>query len=468
MDASVLERLKEIVGEQYLSTREDVLLAYSMSASTGYDPVLPAAVVRPADTREVAEVLRVANEHGIPVTPRCGGSSLQGEVVPQEGGLVVDLLRLRDITLFRDLRSVRVGAGVTFAALDRYLADHDLWVPIFPESALVCTLAGNVAVNGAGPGSSRYGCIAEMVLGLEVVLADGRIVQTGTEANPDAPGPYLRYAFGPDLTGLFIGSLGTLGIITAVSLKTFRRIHHFDYNTYGFDTAGAAERFVLELKENDIGVLFASIYEGRILEFFLDMLGEEYGVPQHDWPPYTVSATIGRLREDQLASDVALARRICEDIGGHVIGITELPRGEWDDRMRTFVRSSYAHGWHWRILYHHQPPSNWHRSVEEIWAVLDEYGLLGHTAGFLSGHGSYNFYPHCYFYPTDPDEEAKVRSAHAELARRLFATGAVPFKLAPYWVAGVEEMAPYLDLLRQLKRALDPNGILNPGVLGGL
>ncbi|MHA1636516.1 MAG: FAD-binding oxidoreductase, partial [Candidatus Thorarchaeota archaeon] len=278
MEKKAIEELAKIVGEEYVSTRKDVLLTYSASASTGYDPVLPGAVVRPGTTLEVSEVMKVANKYKIPVTPRSGGSSLQGEVIPKEGGLVVELMRLNEIKIFEELRSVRLGAGITFGKLDKFLNQYDMWVPIYPESSLVCTVAGNVAVNGAGPGSSTYGCIAEMVLGLEVVLPNGKIIQTGTEANPNAPGPFLRYAFGPDLTGLFIGSLGTFGIITSVSVKLFKKMHHFHYNTYGFDTAKQAEDFLDLVKRYDVNTVFASIYEGRILEFFLDMLGEEYGI----------------------------------------------------------------------------------------------------------------------------------------------------------------------------------------------
>ncbi|MHA1480703.1 MAG: FAD-binding oxidoreductase [Candidatus Thorarchaeota archaeon] len=468
MDQKIVSQLAKIVGEEYVSTRKDVLLTYSTSASIGYDSVLPGAVVRPRTTQEVSEIIKLANKHKIVVIPRSGGSSLQGEVIPKKDGLVVELMRLDDIRIFESLNSVKIGAGVTFGMLDKYLNKFDKWVPIYPESALVCTVAGNVVVNGSGPGSSVYGCIAEMVLGLEVVLPNGEIIQTGTEANPNAPGPFLRYAFGPDLTGLFIGSLGTFGIITSVSVKIFKRMHFFNYETYGFETAKQAEDFLDLLKRNDVNSVFASIYEGRILEFFLDMLGEEYGIPPTQWSPFTVSATIGRVREDQMKSDAAKAEELCKSIGGQVIGVKQLPQGEWDDRMRTFARSSYAHGWHWRILYHHQTPSNWHKSVDAIWDVMDDFGLLGHTAGFLSGHTSYNMYPHLYYDPTDKEEEMKVRDAHKELAKRLFKTGAVPFKLAPYWVDGVEEMKSYMDFIRSLKNSIDPNGIMNPKTLGGI
>lgn len=464
MDKEIVEELSRIVGEEYVSTRKDILLTYSTSASTSYDRVFPGAVVRPRTTKEVSEVLKIANKRKIPVTPRGGGSSLQGEVIPQKDGLVIDLMRLNDITLYKDLRSVNVGAGITFGELEKYLKKEDLWVPYYPGSSLVATYAGNVAVNGAGYGSPIFGCVAEHVLGLEVVLPNGTIIQTGSEANPHAPGPFLRYAFGPDLTGLFIGSLGSFGIITKVSLKTQKRMKFFDYNTYGFETVEQAQIFLQELRQNDINSIWVALYEGRILDFFLDMVGEEYGVPQHEWPNYTVSVAFGRVREDQLESDMRAAQGTCEKLEGQVIGIKELPKGEWEDRLREFVRSSYVHGWHWRILYHHQPLLNWHKTMDLMWAVMDEYGILGHTAGFQSQR-SYNFYPQLYYDPQDKEEEEKVIEAHRDLSRRLFKTGAVPFKLAGYWIEGISEMDSYLQFLNTIKDDIDPNQILNPGII---
>jgi FAD/FMN-containing dehydrogenase len=467
VDSKILRELAKIVGEKYISTKEDVLFAYGASASMSYDRVVPGAVVKPANTTEVAAVITIANEHKIPVMPRSGGSGLQGEVIPPEDSLVIELLRLKDIELYKDLRSVKVGAGITFGALDKFLNQHDLWVPHYPGSSLTATYAGNVAVNGSGFGSALYGCMAEHVLGLEVVLPDGQIIHTGSEANPNAPGPFQRYAFGPDITGLFIGSLGTLGIITKVSLKTSRRMHNFDYNTYGFETSQQAQYFLLKLKENRIGLLWAAIYEGEILDFFLDMIGEEFGVPKTDWSPVNVSLVLGSMNEEKLQLDVKSTVSACHENGGHVIGVRELPKGEWENRMIILARSSYVHGWHWRILYHHQPISSWEKSRERIWAMMDKHGILGHTAGFQSGHVSYNYYPQLYFDPQDSEDLEKTKAAHKELVKELFKTGAVPFKLAPYWVDGIEAMEPYIALLRSIKSTIDPNNIMNPGLLEG-
>ena len=382
MNVKIVKRFEEIVGAEFVSTKPDVLLTYSQTASMAVKPVIPAVVVRPANANEVSQILKLANKYKVPVTPRSGGSSLQGEAIPKPGGIVVDLLRLGGITLYEDLRSVTVGAGVTYGELDKFLTKHGLFLPVYPESSLICTVAGNVAVNGAGPGSSLYGSIAEMVLGLEIVLPDGTVIQTGSEANPNAPGPFIRYAFGPDLTGLFIGSLGSFGIITKVSVKTFKRMKYFNYNMYGFDTEQQAEKFLVEVKQNDINGLFTSIYSGEVLDLFMDMLSEELGFPSFEHSRRTVSMTIGRVREDMVESDAKLAREICEDLGGKVLEVPEMPQQEWEGRFWNFVRASYLHGWHWRTLYHHQTPTNSHKSVDIIMEAMDKYKFLGHTAGF--------------------------------------------------------------------------------------
>jgi FAD/FMN-containing dehydrogenase len=468
MDAKIIKGLKEIVGSEFVSTKVDVLLTYSQTASMAADPVLPKAVVRPATSNEVSKILKLANKHRITIVPRSGGSSLQQEAIPKQNSIVVDMMRLEGITLYEDLRSVTVGAGVTYGELDKFLDKYGLFLPVYPESALVCTVAGNVAVNGAGPGSSRYGCTGEMVLGLEVVLPDGTIIQTGSEANPNAPGPFLRYAFGSDITGLFIGSLGSFGIITKASMKVFRRPEYYEYSLFGFDTAEVAEQFVVEAKQNDISGLFTSIYSGEVLNLFWDMIGEEFDYPTIEFPYRAVSMTIGRVREDMAKSDLNLAHEICEKLGGTVIDAPELRDFEWDGRLWNFVRACYAHGWHWRTLYHHQTPTNSHKSVDMIMEVMDRYGFIGHTAGFATGHSSMNMYPHMYFDPQDKEEEQKVRDGHKELAKTLYKSGAVPFKLAEYWKDAIEGMDDYMTFLKQIKNTIDPNNIMNPGVLGGI
>ena len=114
------------------------------------------------------------------------------------------------------------------------------------------------------------------------------------------------------------------------------------------------------------------------------------------------------------------------------------------------------------------PPTNSHRSVEEITKVMDKYGFLGHTAGFVTDHASTNMYPHLYFDPTDKEEEEKIVRAHDELAVTLFKTGAVPFKLAHFWKDKMSGTETYMEFLSMLKEAIDSREIMNKGVLGGI
>ena len=104
--------------------------------------------------------------------------------------------------------------------------------------------------------------------------------------------------------------------------------------------------------------------------------------------------------------------------------------------------------------------------MNELWAIMDQYGILGHTAGFQSQR-SYNFYPQLYYDPQDKEEEERVIEAHRDLSKRLFKTGAVPFKLAEYWKDAIEGMDDYMAFLKQIKSMIDPNNILNPGILEG-
>ena len=459
----IAKRIKDIVGEEYVSDSIDVLLTYSVTASTGFDFYMPDLVVRPRTTEEVAGIVKLANEYKIPIIPRGGGTGLQAEALARRGGIIIDLTRMNEVLdLNEENLSVTVEAGITFGKLDKILMEKGLWFPIYPESSLSATVAGNVAVNGAGPGSALYGCIAEQVLGLKVVLPTGEVITTGSMANPNSPGHYLRYSFGPDLTGLFIGSLGAFGIITEVALKIYNRPEEFKYVTYGFEEAKGAMEFLRQLLLNSISVLHACIYEGDILAFFIDFLGEEYGIPQIEWPPYVVSLTIGG-RKDIVENDYELMESIVARIGGRNLDVPQFPKGEWTDRMRVYAKASYIHPYYWRILYHHAPIMRWDKAAKAIREVLDKHGLMGHTSGLMSGR-SYNFYPHLYFEVEDEETFEKVKEAHAELASKLLEIGCVPFKLAPYWIGELKKLKEYYGFLRRIKQFLDPNNIMNPGV----
>ncbi len=217
LDGDVVDALRAAcptttdLGERAEASRDWWPLAMHWSLR-GAVPQLAAAVCSPADTAQVAAVVRLCHEHGLPLTPAAGRSGVCGASVPVFGGVLLDLSALQGVVSVDTTSGVvEVLAGTFGPDLERELATHGQSVGHFPQSFDLATVGGWVACRGAGQYSTRYGKIEDMVVGLEVVLADGSVVRTG-----GAPAA----AVGPDLTQLFVGSEGTLGVITRVWLRT--------------------------------------------------------------------------------------------------------------------------------------------------------------------------------------------------------------------------------------------------------
>jgi alkyldihydroxyacetonephosphate synthase len=197
-------------------------------AVNGVAPALPAAVARPADADQVAAVLEICHHAGIPVTPVAGASGVCGGSIPIFGGVSLDLTGLNGVIDVDDASLlVDVRAGTFGQTLEDVLrSDHALTLGHWPQSIALSTVGGWVACRGAGQYSTRYGKIEDMVVGLEVAMADGRLIRTG--------GTAPRAATGPDLTQLFVGSEGTLGVITAAKLRAHPMPAEERQAAYGF------------------------------------------------------------------------------------------------------------------------------------------------------------------------------------------------------------------------------------------
>ena len=210
MEASIKQHLEEIVGpENYTDDLID-LIAYSKDASEHKHR--PEAAVWPIDTNQVSEILKLATKERFPVVPRGAGTSLAGLAVPQQGGVILDMARMDKILeITIEDRLAVVQPGVVYADLERALAPDGFFFPPDPASGAVCTLGGNVATNAGGIKGAKYGTTKDYVLALEVVLPDGRILHTGSKC--------MKSVSGYDLTKLFVGSEGTLGVVTEITLK---------------------------------------------------------------------------------------------------------------------------------------------------------------------------------------------------------------------------------------------------------
>ncbi|MEW5733472.1 MAG: FAD-linked oxidase C-terminal domain-containing protein [Thermodesulfobacteriota bacterium] len=204
--------LKRFLPSHSVLTDAEDLFSYRSDATADLAQGNPEAVVLCESTGDVSSVMGYAFQHGIPVTPRGAGSGLSGGCTPLHGGIVLDMKRLNHILeINRGNMTASAEAGVVLARFKKELAGQNLFYPPDPQSAEVCTLGGNVATRAGGPRGVKYGTTGNYILGLELVLPDGDIVQTG--------GTCVKQSVGYDLTHLLCGSEGTLGVITRVHLR---------------------------------------------------------------------------------------------------------------------------------------------------------------------------------------------------------------------------------------------------------
>src|SRR5271169_6151269 len=201
----VVEHLRKIAGRDAVLDRPEDLMLYEYDA--GIRKSTPGAVVFPQTTEQVSEIMRLASSVHMPVVARGAGTGLSGGAISQAGGIVIAFSRMNRV-LEVDVANQRavVQPGVVNLQLSEYVSHLGLYFAPDPSSQKACTIGGNVAENSGGPHTLMYGVTVNHVTGLEVVLPDGEIVQYGGKAAENA---------GYDLTGFFVGSEGTLGIVTA-------------------------------------------------------------------------------------------------------------------------------------------------------------------------------------------------------------------------------------------------------------
>lgn len=235
--AALIQTLQAVVGARHVLLEKEDVIVYEQDGSIFR--VLPEMVVLPADVAQVAEVVRAARVAGVPIVPRGSGTGLAGGAVPAEGGIVLSLARLNRIVEV-DQRSALavVEPGVINLDITKAVAKDRLFYAPDPSSQAACSIGGNVATNSGGPHTLAYGVTANHVLGLEVVLDDGRIISLGGRV-PDTPGY--------DLTGVVVGSEGTLGIVTKVVVRLVRRRETVRTLLAIFDQMDQATRTVVDI-----------------------------------------------------------------------------------------------------------------------------------------------------------------------------------------------------------------------------
>lgn len=209
--ASIIEQFTQLVGKEYVLVDEESLRNYGHD-ETEHLLFLPEVVLRPRTTEEVSNIMKICNEHLIPVTPRGAGTGLSGGALPHLGGVLISTDRMNSI-LQIDERNLQVTTepGVITEVLQNAVKEKGLFYPPDPSSRGSCFIGGNIAENSGGPKAVKYGVVKDYVLNLEVVLPTGEVIWTGANV--------LKNSTGYNLTQLVVGSEGTLGIVTKIVLK---------------------------------------------------------------------------------------------------------------------------------------------------------------------------------------------------------------------------------------------------------
>lgn len=459
---TLIPRLRAIVEPERVLTRHQDLLVYSYDASflTRLTPLLPDVVVLPLTTAEVSAVVSVAAEHGVPVVPRGAGTAQTGGPVPARGGIVIDLSRMNRI-LEADLDNLQVivEPGVVHATLNAVLEPRGFFFPPDPGSSQMCTVGGMVAGNTSGMRAVKYGATAEYVLGLEVVLADGSVITTGGTCSRA-----LKTVAGYDLTRLFVGSEGTLGIITRIRLKVIPVPERRGVVMAAFESIEAAGETVVDvfrarLRPAAVEIMDRTACRAAMLHVPGLVLpqGEAVLFFQVDGPPPAVTYEAERLAG------------ICRRRASHVEWAEEPARVNalWQARAVVGAASGRVREEATRVCAGEDicvPINRVAAALTAIQEISRRHGFPILTYGHI-GDGNLHAAP--LIDMRDLSEVARAHQAVDEIHRlALRMNGTTTAEHGVGLVRAVymnEELGPALEVMRAVKRALDPRGILNPG-----
>jgi glycolate oxidase len=451
--AVAADELRQALAPERVSVDPERLATYGRDESELGD-FPPQIVVLVASAQEVRSVLAVARRHRLPVVPVGARTGKSGGILALRGGIALSLERMDRIVEIRpeDLTAT-AQPGVVLARFQEEVERHGLFYPPDPNSLDTCTLGGNVAENAGGPRALKYGVTREYVLGLEVVLPTGEIVRTGRRT--------IKGVAGYDLTALFVGSEGTLGVVTEVTVKLLPRPRHVSTALVVFRSVDDAARAVSR-------VLAAGVLP-RCLELFDDVSVQACArsAPFH-FPEGAGAAllveTDGNDEEQVLAEIAKVADLVQGEAAGEVLVATsEAQRRQiWETRKFLSVNLKALHP---RKLSEDVavPRSRIPEMIRVSREIGRRHGLLVATYGH-AGDGNL----HCNVLYDRPEEKPRVEAAVAELLRAAVdlggtITGEHGVGLAKRDFIEYEQGRELVALQRRLKAAIDPEGILNPG-----
>lgn len=453
MDENIKKVLMEIVGENNVTDRLIDMVSYSYDSSEHSHR--PDCAVWPTTTEQVSQVMKLAYDNKKPVIPRGAGTGLSGMAVPVKGGIVLDLVRMdRILQISIEDRFAVVEPGVVYADLDKALAPNGFCFPPDPGSGSVCTIGGNVATNAGGVKGAKYGTTRDYILGLEVVLADGRIMNTGSST--------IKCVSGFDLTRLMVGSEGTLGIVTKITMKI---------NPKPLATATAVATFD---DLTDAGNAVTQIMSSGIIPAVMEIMDRptitainqntDLGLPEVD--AMLLVETDGYT---QTEADFQLEKILTVFNGNNPLEVKQAKTKEESLDLWKARKSAYA------VLARIQT----HFMLEDVTVPMGKIADLLRGIAQISkkydiqiatfGHaGDGNLHPQILFDGYNEDEVERCEKAVEELFQlsielngTLTGEHGIGIAKAPFMTLEHDEVE--MEVMRGVKQTFDPNNILNPG-----
>ncbi len=453
VDEQLVAALKALAGEENVLTSPEELLCYSYDSTVLQH--LPEVVVLPRSTEEVAAIVRLADRDKTPIVPRGAGTNLAGGTIPIRGGIVLSLTRMTEILEIDDINMVAVvEPGVVTGTLQTEVAREGLYYPPDPASLKVTTIGGNVAMNAGGPHALKYGVTSDYVMGLEVVLPNGQVIRTGGKA--------VKNVTGYNLTQLFVGSEGTLGVITEITLRLIPQPQASGSVLAAFSELDDASSLVNRILHAGVTPAVIEIMDNMTIQTVEDYL--QSGLPRD-------AAALLLIQVDgveaAVAQELKLVTQLCYDNRATLVEVARTSEEEelvWKARRSispslTRVRPNKL-GEDISV-----PREAIPRVVRRIQEISRQRDLPIVIFGHISDG---NLHPNILFDQGDPEEMKRVEAASGDIFEVATAVGGTlsgehGIGLLKQKYLGLDLAPETIDVMRAIKRTLDPDNIMNPG-----
>jgi glycolate oxidase len=451
---NLVGQLRAIVGERHVLVEKEDVIVYEQDGSIFQ--VMPEVVVLPADVEQVAAVVKAAKQAAVPIIPRGSGTGLAGGAVPAEGGIVLSLARLdRILKIDLENRIAVVEPGVINLDLTKAVAKDGFFYAPDPSSQAACSIGGNVANNSGGPHTLAYGVTTNHVLGVEIVLDDGQVVWIGGEL-PDTSGY--------DLRGVFVGSEGTMGVVTKIAVKLMQTRESVRTLLAIYDRMDDATRAVVEITGTGIIPAALEMIDRTTIEAVES--GSPVGFPRDAEAVLLVE--VEGVRE-QTERSMQLIQVICQRGGAREVKLAQ----DEAERQRLWKGRKGAFGAMGALAPNYYvndgvvPRSQLPEIMRRIAQISKEFKLRIANV-FHAGDG--NLHPNILFDMRTPGELERVIEAGAAILNACVELGG---SITGEHGVGIEKKA-YIGLLfdendleamRRVRKALDPDGRFNPAKL---